>query len=132
MARVVRPGGVVAIFDGDYSSLTYAYPEPEFGRTMDVALATASFNNPRIMRELPRLLPGLGLRMQTAWGDAVAEIGEASFFRSFAETYAPFVEKSALLPRGTAAAWLAAQHNAMDARTFFASCNYYAYVTRKE
>lgn len=132
MVRVARPGGVVAIFDGDYSSLTYAHPDPEFGRTMDLALATASFNNPRIMRDLPRLLPGLGLRMQAAWGDAVAEIGDASYFRSFAETYAPFVEKAGLLPSGTATTWLEEQHHAMEAHTFFASCNYYTYVTRKE
>jgi ubiquinone/menaquinone biosynthesis C-methylase UbiE len=132
MVRVTRPGGVVAIFDGDYSSLTYAHPDPEFGRTMDVALATASFNNPRIMRDLPRLLPGLGLHMQAAWGDAVAEIGDASYFRSFAETYTPFVDKAGLLPRGMASTWLEEQHRAMDARTFFASCNYYTYVTRKQ
>jgi len=132
MARVARPGGAVVIFDGDYSSLTYAHPDPDFGRTMDIALATASFNNPRIMRDLPRLLPALGLRMQAAWGDAVAEIGEANYFRSFAETYAPFVEKAGLLPRGTAAAWLEAQEFAMNAQTFFASCNYYTYVTRKD
>lgn len=131
MVRVTRPGGVVVIFDGDYSSLTFAHPDPEFGRTMDVALAAASFNNPRIMRDLPRLLPALGLRMQAAWGDAVAEVGEASYFRSFAETYAPFVEKAGLLPRGTAATWLEKQRHAMDAHTFFASCNYYTFVTRR-
>lgn len=128
MARVTKPGGVVAVFDGDYSSLTYGHPDSGLGRTMDVALATASFNNPRIMRDLPRLLPELGLELQVAWGDAVAEIGQASYFRSFAETYVPFVEKAGLLPDGTARDWLAVQHRMMDDGTFFACCNYYTYV----
>ncbi len=128
MVRVVRPGGIVAVFDGDYSSLTFALPDYEFGRVMDVALATASFNNPRIMRDLPRLLPQLGLRMKAAWGDAVAEIGRASYFRSFAETYAPFVARAGLLPAGTAESWLAAQLLSMQEGTFFASCNYYTYI----
>ena len=128
MARVTKPGGVVAVFDGDYSSLTYGHPDSGLGRTMDVALATASFNNPRIMRDLPRLLPELGLELKVAWGDAVAEIGQASYFRSFAETYVPFVEKAALLPEGTAREWLSVQHKLMDDGTFFACCNYYTYI----
>lgn len=57
MARVVRPGGSVAIFDGDYASLTYGYPDHDTGRTMDSALANATFNNPLVMRDLSRLLP---------------------------------------------------------------------------
>ena len=66
MARVVRPGGLVAVFDGDYASLTYAFADHGFGQQMDAALATASFNNPRIMREMPGLIPRLGLQMRMA------------------------------------------------------------------
>jgi len=128
MARVTKPGGVVAVFDGDYSSLTYGHPDSGLGRTMGVALATASFNNPRIMRDLPRLLLELGLELQVAWGDAVAEIDQASYFRSFAETYVPFVEKAGLLPDGTAKECLSVQHQMMDDGTFFACCNYYTYI----
>ncbi|MEJ2591895.1 MAG: methyltransferase domain-containing protein [Candidatus Thiodiazotropha sp.] len=69
MARVTRAGGTVAIFDGDYASLTYALPDHSFGQRMDMALADATFNNPRIMRDLPRLLPEQGLTAVDAWGD---------------------------------------------------------------
>jgi ubiquinone/menaquinone biosynthesis C-methylase UbiE len=131
MVRVARPGGVVAIFDGDYASLTYAYADHELGHRMDVAFATASFNNPRIMRELPRLMPELGLQLQEAWGDAVAEIGKGSYFRSFAETYAPYVSKAGLFSAETVAEWLSAQRQAMDEGSFFASCNYYTYLGRR-
>lgn len=128
MARVVRPGGTVAIFDGDYASLTYALSDHELGRRMDVALANASFNNPLIMRDLPRLLPRFGLRLLSAWGDAVAEVGQGSYFRSFAETYAPYVASAGLIDAETVNAWLAVQRQALDAGTFFASCNYYTYL----
>lgn len=131
MVRIVRPGGTVAIFDGDYASLTYAFPDHELGRRMDAAFATASFNNPRIMRELPRLMPELGLQLQEAWGDAVAEIGKGSYFRSFAETYAPYVSKAGLFSAEAVAAWLSAQRQAMDEGNFFASCNYYTYLARR-
>jgi ubiquinone/menaquinone biosynthesis C-methylase UbiE len=131
MVRVVRPGGMVAIFDGDYASLTYALPDHEFGQRMDAALATASFNNPRVMRELPRLMPELGLEMKLAWGDAVVEIGKGSYFRSFAETYAPYVTKAGLVSADAVEVWLAAQRQSMDDGTFFASCNYYTYLASR-
>lgn len=131
MARVVRPGGTVVIFDGDYASLTFACSDPAMGRDMDAALANATFNNPLVMRELPRLLPDLGLEVVDADGDAVTEIGSGSFFRTFAETYAPLVKEAGLLPDATVDAWLDAQRQALEDGTFFASCNYYTFLARR-
>ena len=131
MARVTRPGGMVAIFDGDYSSLTYAYPDHPFGQQMDKALVTATFNNPLIMRDLPRLLPAQGLELLDAWGDAVTEIGRGSYFKSFAETYVPYVKRADMLPAEAVDAWLDDQRRAMVEGTFFAACNYYTYLARR-
>lgn len=131
MARVVRPGGTVVIFDGDYSSLTYAYPDHDFGQRMANALATATFNNPLIMRDLPRLLAGHGLGLVDAWGDAVAEIGKGSYFKSFAETYVPYVKRSRMLPEEAVDRWFAYQLRAMEEGAFFAACNYYTYLARR-
>ena len=131
MVRLVRPGGIVVVFDGDYASLTYAYRDHSFGQRMDVALANSTFNNPRIMRDLPRLLPGLGLELDAAWGDAVVEIGRASYFKSFAETYVPYVKKSGMLPEQSIESWHREQRQAMENGTFFAACNYYTYLARR-
>lgn len=131
MARVVRPGGIVAVFDGDYSSLTYAYPDHDFGQKMDKALATATFNNPLIMRDLPRLLPEQGLDLLDAWGDAVTEIGKGSYFKSFAETYVPYVKRAGILPEQLVDQWLDDQCKAMSDGMFFAACNYYTYLARR-
>jgi SAM-dependent methyltransferase len=131
MARVVRPGGTVVIFDGDYASLTYAYPDHSFGQRMDNALATATFNNPLIMRDLPQLLGEHGLSLVDAWGDAVAEIGKGSYFKSFAETYVPYVKRSRVLPEEAVDRWFAYQLRAMEEGAFFAACNYYTYLARR-
>jgi len=132
LARVVRRGGSVAIFDGDYASLTYAYPDHEFGRKMDAALAAATFNNPFVLRHLPQWLPQMGLLLRETLPDAVAEIGSGSYFKSFAETYAPFVARAGLVPSADVDAWLAAQLKSIEAGMFFASCNYYAFLATRE
>lgn len=131
MSRVTRKGGVVAIFDGDYASLTYAFPDHSFGQRMDSALAGTTFNNPRIMRDLPRLLPQFDLELTDAWGDAVVEIGEGSYFKTFAETYAPYVKNSGQFSSQAVDIWLKEQSKAMETGTFFAACNYYTYLSRK-
>ena len=131
MARVARPGGIVAIFDGDYASLTYAFPDHDFGQKMDRALAEASFNNPLIIRDLPRLLPEMGLEIVETLPEVVAETGGGSYFKSFAETYAPLVASGGLLPAEKVGDWLAAQRQAMEEGTFFASCNYYTYLSKR-
>lgn len=128
MARVLRPGGTIVVFDGDYASLTYAYTDHAVGRRMDEALANATFNNPMIMRDLPGLLPSLGLRLNAAWGDAVVEVGKASFFKSFAEAYLPYVLDAGNLPVDVVKQWHDAQIQASMAGTFFGSCNYYTYM----
>lgn len=127
MARVLRPGGTLVVFDGDYNSLTYACVDRDLGRKMDMALTHATFNNPWVMRELPSLIAQLGLTLKDAWADVVAEIGHGSYFLTFAETYAPVVTQAGLLSDQEVVAWLDAQHQSAAAGTLFAACNYYTY-----
>ena len=131
IARVVRKDGSIAIFDGDYASLTYALPDSEFGRKMDHALALATFNNPLVMRDLVHLLPEMGFDITETLANVVFELGSASYFRSFADTYAPLVASGGLLSKEEVEAWTAAQNDAMTKGTFFASCNYYTYLCRR-
>ena len=50
-ARVVRPGGMVGVFDGDYASLTFDHADPVKGKAYDEALISALSTNPRVMAE---------------------------------------------------------------------------------
>src|SRR5688572_13911660 len=47
MARVVRPGGTIGVFDGDYASLTFGADDPEKGKADDEAIINAVVTNPR-------------------------------------------------------------------------------------
>jgi len=131
MARVVRPGGSVAIFDGDYALLTFGFADPPLGKAVDEALAAAVVNNPRVLRDLPRLLREVGLELVEATGHVYAEVGNGRFFANLAEAYAPLVTRAGLLPAARVDGWLAGQRRALAEGTFFGACNYYAYVLRR-
>ena len=97
-ARVVRPGGAVAIFDGDYASLTFGSSDPRLGEAMERAMQSMIMSAPRVMRELPRLLPQAGLRLIATQAHVYAEAGSSSFMLNLAETYAPLAASTGLLP----------------------------------
>jgi SAM-dependent methyltransferase len=130
-ARVVKPQGQLAIFDGDYASWTFGYSEPEFARAMEEAIVGSIVNNPRVMRTLPRLLPQAGWTLQKATPHLLAEIGRGSFFLSAAETYGPMPAKAGLLAAEQVEAWLAEQRRNHDEGTFFAAGNYYTYLAQR-
>ena len=127
-ARVVRPGGAVAIFDGDYASLTFGCSDARLGHAMEAALQSLIMSSPRVMRALPRLLAKVGLRLAAAQAHVYAEAGSSSFLINLAETYGPLASATGLLPAADVDAWLADQRRSAADGTFFAACNYYAYV----
>ena len=130
-ARVTRPGGSVAIFDGDYASLTFGSADAQLGQAMELALQATIMSSARVMRELPRLLPEAGLRLTATQAHVYAEAGSGRFMLNLAETYAPLVAATGAVPAADVEAWLADQRRSAQDGTFFAACNYYAYVATR-
>ena len=130
-ARVTRPGGSVAVFDGDYASLTFGSADARLGESMERALQATIMSSPRVMRELPRLLQEAGMRLAATQAHVYAEAGSGRFMLGLAETYAPLVAATGALPAAAVDAWLADQRRCSEEGTFFAACNYYAYVATR-
>jgi ubiquinone/menaquinone biosynthesis C-methylase UbiE len=130
-ARVVRPGGTVAIFDGDYASLTFDCDDLRLGEEMERAVQSMIMSSPRVMRELPRLLPKAGLRLIATQAHVYAEAGSSGFMLNLAKTYGPLAASTGVVPAAEVDAWLAAQQRSAEEGTFFAACNYYAYVAHR-
>lgn len=129
--RLVRPGGTVAIFDGDYASLTFAYPDHALAKTIEEKLIQLIVANPRIMRDLPRLLGAAGLELIEAEGTLYANIGSSRFWVGAAESYGVLLGRSGLLPQALVDGWRAFQAQAAADNTFFGASNYYTYLTRR-
>jgi ubiquinone/menaquinone biosynthesis C-methylase UbiE len=131
VARVVKRGGMIGIFDGDYASLTFDHADPMKGKAYDEVLISALVTNPRVMRQLPRLLRAAGLELVTFFAYALSEIGKANFWASAIEAYRKLVVKAGVMTEDDANAWAAALREDSDSGTFFGSSNYYAYVARR-
>src|SRR5262249_23530386 len=72
-ARVVRRGGMLGFFDGDFASLTFGNADAAVGKAYDDAVIGAVFANPRVMRQMPRLLRAAGLELVAFLPYVIAE-----------------------------------------------------------
>ena len=81
-ARVVRPGGTVVIFDGDYATKTFGVD-----REVDEKIISGVIANPRVMRAMPQLLREVGLKLVDSRGWVLTEIGRADFFLASLQSY---------------------------------------------
>jgi ubiquinone/menaquinone biosynthesis C-methylase UbiE len=130
-ARVLRPGGMLGIFDGDYASLTFEHPDPARAKAYDEALVSAVVTNPRVMRQMPRLLKEAGLELVACFPHVLAEVGQAAFWSSAIEAYRRLIPRAGVMDEAAADAWAAALRESSDRGVFFGSSNYYAYVARR-
>ncbi len=131
IVRVVKPGGKVGIFDGDYASLTFATDDPAEGKAADEAIISAIVTNPRVMRQMPQLLREAGLELVAAFPYVVAEVGRADFWESAIKSLVKLLPKAGAMTDAQAAEWAAAVLRRSDQGTFFGASNYYGYVAQK-
>jgi SAM-dependent methyltransferase len=131
MRRVLRPDGVIGIFDGDYASLTFELGDEQRSRQMDDAIISSLVTNPRILRQMPRLLKHAGFAVAAVMPSIITEAGRADFWKSSIESYAAIVPSAGLITQAEATEWRD-ELMAISARgEFFSSCVYYAYVASK-
>jgi ubiquinone/menaquinone biosynthesis C-methylase UbiE len=131
IARVVRPGGTVGIFDGDYASMTFGSDDPEKGKADDAAIIDAIVTNPRILRQMPQLLREAGLELVASFGNVVADIGKADFWAPAIESFLRLVPKSGAMTDSEIQLWATSMRQRSEQGIFFGASNYYAYVARR-
>ncbi|MGV6805249.1 MAG: methyltransferase domain-containing protein [Ruegeria sp.] len=130
-ARLARPGGMIAIFDGDYASLTIGAGDPEANAEAVDAILQTVVGNPFVLRHLPFLARNAGLEIAGFIPELLAEAGETAFFGNMIDAYiGPSIQAGAIDAQ-TAEHWAEGQKTAAREGTFFGSCNYYTYLLRK-
>jgi ubiquinone/menaquinone biosynthesis C-methylase UbiE len=127
-ARVVKPSGLISIFDGDYASITFALDDPVESKRYDEALISAVVTSPRVMRQMPRLIQQAGLEMVRVFPYIMAEVGEGDFCLSAIESFEKLAPMSGAMTEAEATSWANALHEASNEGIFFGASNYYTYI----
>lgn len=130
-ARIVKPGGMVGIFDGDYATMTFGHEDLEQSKVFDDMISRALFTNPRIMRQMPRLIPDSGLDLVASFPYAIADIGKADFFMGAIESFRKLLPKAGVMSVEMAATWADMQMKDSDDGIFFGASNFYSYVAQR-
>lgn len=73
----------------------------------------------------------MGLKLVDTQAHVYAEIGSGRFFAGAAETYGPLIARAGVVDAADADRWLDDQRRAIESRTFFAACNYYAFLAER-
>jgi ubiquinone/menaquinone biosynthesis C-methylase UbiE len=130
-SRLLGPRGRVLVFDADFSSLAFGYPDAAIAKAMEASLLETFVANPRVMRDLPSLLPSCGLRIEAVQSHILADAGTSAFFVGMLENYGPLVAKMGLQSQEMADGWLNHQRTGIAGGTFFGSLNFHSYLLRR-
>jgi SAM-dependent methyltransferase len=130
-ARLVRAGGTVGIFDGDYASLTFGHADPAKGKAYDDAIIRGVVTSPRVMRQMPRFLRIAGLEIVASFPYVLAEVGKADFWAPAIESFRRLVPKSGVMTEQEVDLWAESLRTDSEDGVFFGASNYYGYVARR-
>ena len=131
IVRILRPGGTVGIFDGDYASLTFGSDDPAKGKAADETIIDAIVTNPRVMRQMPQLLREAGLELDASFSHVIADIGKADFWGPALQSFLRLLPKAGAMTETDAQAWVDGMFKRSDQGVFFGASNYYSYVAKR-
>jgi ubiquinone/menaquinone biosynthesis C-methylase UbiE len=120
MARVVRPGGRVGIFDYDGDSVIISHPDRALTRRIVAAFSDQSSVDGWLVRRLPGLLSQAGLGDVATRAFLPLEREPDGFYARMVERAADVATEAKAITESERAAWLAALHAEQAAGNFLA------------
>lgn len=128
--RVLRPGGSVAAFDGDYATTTVATSGEDPLQACAEAAVAYLVHDPWLVRRLVPLLQEAGFASCRIQGHAYTTTG-SDYMLSLVTRGADWLAESGRLAVGTADALKAEASNRVDAGTFFGHIAYASVIARR-
>lgn len=131
MARVTRPGGLVAIQDQDFGTVALAHPERALTERILGGVAARIYEEPWSGRRLPGLLRAAGLERVRLLTSVYQDTTLERYSKAFLERRAENAVKFGLVDEPTAQRWLDELTRLVAAGAFVLTINYYAGVGLK-
>ena len=129
--RVLKPGGILAICDGDYDTATAQIADFDPLDQLIRFMINQNATNLWIMRQITGILSGVGFELGAAQGHGYVAEGEATYFLTVSDRGADRMVESGLLFRETADALKAEARARVKAKTFYGFMSYVSQIARK-
>ena len=129
--RVLKPGGLLVVCDGDYDTATAQIADYDPLDQLVRFMINQNVTNLWIMRQIAGLLLDQGFELGRRLGHGYVAEGDATYFRTVIDRGADRMAETGLLAADTAAAMKAEAAERIAAGTFFGFMSYVSQVARK-
>ena len=128
--RVLRPGGLLAAFDGDYATATVALGSHDPLQAVVDAMMAGSVTDGRVMRRLPSLARACGFDVERMDSHGFID-GEGAYMQTVVARGADMLHAGAQIGADLAAALKDECERRIEAGTFFGHIAYASVVARR-
>jgi arsenite methyltransferase len=129
--RVVRPAGALAVFDGDYATITLATGDHDPLQTCADAVAPAFIHDPWVVRRLPAMLRSAGFEEVRLRSHGYAQVDDPLYLLSLADRGADRLAVDGRIGPDLAAALKAEARRRVETATFFGFIAYASVTARR-
>lgn len=130
--RVLRPGGRLAVFDGDYATITLAAGEPDPIQLCVQAFTADFVHDPWVVRCLPALVRAAGFVPGTPRSHGYVQVEHPDYTLSIADRGADALAASGRIGRPLADALKAEARRRVEQGTFFGHIAYLSLTALKQ
>jgi SAM-dependent methyltransferase len=129
--RVLRPGGWLAVFDGDYATTTVALGDDDPLQACVAATLACSVHDPWVVRRLPALVRGGGFDVQRSRSYGFVETTEGGYMLTLIDRGADSLRQAGTIGDELAAALKTEARRRVEAGTFFGHIAYGSLTARR-
>ena len=129
--RLLKPGGVLAICDGDYSTATAQIADFDPLDQLIKYMINQNVTNLWIMRQISGILTDVGFQLGARTGHGYVAAGEATYYLTVIDRGADRMVEDGLLFPETAEALKAEAKRRVSANTFFGFMSYVSQIAIK-
>ena len=129
--RMLRPGGTLAVFDGDYATATVALGPCDPLEVCVEAFRGGYVHDPWLVRRLPGLLAGSGFAVEAMCSHGYVEAGEGGYMLSWIERGAELLQQQGRIGAAQVEAFKNEARRRSDSGSWFGHIAFASILGRK-
>jgi SAM-dependent methyltransferase len=129
--RVLRPGGNLAVFDGDYATVTVAIGESDPLQNCIDAVKAAFINDPWLVRRMPALLRSAGFEPLCSQSHGYLQTDDPEYMLTLVDRGADTLASWGRIGQDLCSSLKAEARRRADANEFFGFIGFASFIARK-